>query len=121
MADLPVLPAYAQFVTDGYGEEFDPSVERTEMERGVAKERIINTDVIVELSGTLMFFSAAKQQAFMDWYFDTLGRIGWFTMTDPRTGSTLTARFKSGALGKLSQVASGWRASSRDVTLEYLR
>lgn len=115
------LPTYCRFVADGFGEEFDASVERTEMERGVAKQRIINTDVIVELSGTILFGSKQATEDFLEWYFDTIGRIDWFTMRDPRTRKQITARFKAGDIGKLTQVTSGWGHSSRNVTLEYLR
>ena len=114
-------PSYARFVADGSSEGFDPSVERTEMERGIAKQRILNTDVMVEISGTVLFQSTADITSFDTWYFDTIGRIGWFDFTHPRTGAVVTARIIGGQLGELVPQAGGFVIASREVKVEYLR
>lgn len=111
----------AEVLYSGYSESFDPSVERTEMERGVPKQRLINSRVLVKLKCSLFFRSAADQFAFEAWYFDTLKRIGWFQLEQPRTGEIITARFEGGGIGELLPLHTQFRYSKRDVTMEYLR
>lgn len=118
---MAALPTYVEIRFSGYGETFDPSVERTEMERGVPKERLINSQVMQELSMTLQFKGAANLQSFEDWYFDVIKRIGWFSMLHPRTGQPITARFKGGAIGTLVPLIPGFKLSTREVVIEYLR
>lgn len=111
----------AEVLYSGYSEAFDPSVERTEMERGVPKQRLINSQVLVKLKCILFFRSSADQSAFEAWYFDTLKRIGWFQLEQPRTGEIITARFEGGSIGELVPLHTRFRYSKRDVTMEYLR
>lgn len=106
---------------EGYGESFEPSVERSAMERGVPKQRVINARVLCELKTTVLFESAAAIELFDRWYFDTIGRVGWFDMEHPRTGTTISARFKGGDIGTLVPLTSGFGLARRDLTLEYLR
>lgn len=119
---MTVLPSYVQILFDGFGEEFDPSVERTEMERGVPKQRLLNTHVMAEIPVSLLFATQAATAAFEDWYFDVLRRIGWFQMPHPRTGATITARFKDGKIGRLAPRSPRMTCYVRTgVVLEYLR
>lgn len=106
---------------DGYGEEFDPSIERTEMERGAPKQRRLNTQVMDEISVRLMFTSKADVDAFDAWYFDTIERIGWFDFTHPRTGAVIKARFKEASIGRLEVLIPDFSYCYRDVVLEYMR
>jgi len=115
------FPSYARVLVDGFGESFDPSVERTEMERGMPKERLLNSGVLMELPCTLLFFSAADAAAFETWYFDTIRRIGNFNFLHPRTGAVVLARFKGGNIGTLAPVSPGFGQLVRQVTIEYLR
>ena len=118
---MAAWPAYAPFLMGGFEESFDPSVERTEMERGVPKMRVLNSQVMAKLSGTVLFQSTADIAAFETWYFTELKRIGWFQIVHPRTRATITARFEGGALGALSPIAPRFYVASRPVTLEYMR
>ena len=119
---MATLPSYAQILFDGFGEEFDPSVERTEMERGVAKQRLLNTQVMAEIPVSLLFATPADTAAFEDWYFGVLRRIDWFQMPHPRTGATITARFKGGKIGRLAPRSPRMTRYVRTgVVLEYLR
>lgn len=113
-------PTYAKFEIDTI-EDFDPSVERVEMERGIAKQRIINSDVMVELRGTVVFTKKTDIAAFETWYFNTIGRVGWFDFTHPRTKVTVQARIQGGVLGPLVPIRRGFGCASRQLTLEYLR
>jgi hypothetical protein len=119
---MATLPSYVHILFAGFGEEFDPAVERTEMERGVPKQRLINTSVLVEVSASLLFDSEADTEAFDIWYFETIQRIGWFQMTQPRTGQTITARFKGGKIGKLAPRSPRMdRFTRTGITIEYQR
>jgi hypothetical protein len=115
------LPDYVCIEVAGYGEKFDPSVQRTEMERGVPKQRLLNTHVMQELSCSLLFKSPADTAAFEAWYFGDIGRIGYFTFTHPRTGATHNGRFKGGDIGTLTPVNNRRHKWRRSATLEYLR
>jgi hypothetical protein len=77
------LPDYLTILLDDTGEEFDPGVIKSEMERGMAKQRVGQSRVVVEVPVTLLFDSAADAESFYDWYFNTIKRIGFFTWTDP--------------------------------------
>lgn len=118
---MATFPTYVEVRFAGYGETFDPSVERTEMERGVPKQRLINSQVMQELAMTLQFKGPADLENFEDWYFDEIKRIGWFSMAHPRTGQTITARFKGGSIGTLTPLIPGFKLSTRDVVVEYIR
>jgi len=118
---MPVWPTYAKLLMEGYSEEFDPSIERTEMERGIPKERVLNSQVLDSITATVLFRSAGDIAAFDAWYFTDVKRVGWFTMAHPRTGAAISARFQAGKLGRLSPIAPGFGAAMREVVLEYLR
>lgn len=115
------LPDYVTMLLDEAGEEFDPGVVKSPMERGLAKQRVGSSRVVVEVSAALLFDSAEDAGRFEDWYFNDIGRIGFFTWTDPRTGGTRAGRFKDGAIGKLVPTIAEYAQSKRSVTLEYLR
>jgi len=118
---MAIFPNDICILTGSYGESFDPSVERTEMERGVPKHRLVNTQVLAKIKCSLLFNSSANVDAFEVWYFQTIGRIGWFTVDHPRTSAPITARFENGALGELAAVNNNRKRWRREVTLEYLR
>lgn len=118
---MATLPSYVTILFDGFGEEFDPSVLRIEMERGVPKQRVINTHVMQEVAARLLFKSKADAASFEAWYFDTIERIGWFDFVHPRTGVTVSGRFKEGRIGQLIPLVPDFSWSARDVVLEYLR
>lgn len=113
------LPSYTTVLFSGLSDSFDPSVTRTEMERGPAKQAIKNSQVLRSINATLMFQSRADALAFETWYFDTIKRIGWFEFHDTRDGQTRSVRFRGGDIGTLTPVRIGFDVSQRNVTLEY--
>lgn len=115
------LPAYTVVRMTGFSEDIEPSVQRTEMERGVAKQRVINTHVVVTANMSFLFMTSADAAAFEAWYFDVIKRVQWFTMTHPRTGATITARFPGGAIGELRSIAGTDHLWQRDLSVEYMR
>ena len=115
------LPSNLTMLIDDAGEEFDPGVIESPMERGLSKMRVGQSRVVVSVPCTLLFDSVQAADAFEDWYFNTIRRIGFFTWVDPRTNAMRTGRFKGGAIGKLVPTIAGYAQSKRTVTLEYLR
>ncbi|WP_349984447.1 hypothetical protein ABRP17_016645 [Stenotrophomonas sp. WHRI 8082] len=113
-------PSYATVRFSGLAEGFDPSVDRVEMERGVPKESIINSDVIFQIQATVLFKTPEDSDSFEAWYFNDIKRIGWFSIRHPRKGP-LTARIVGGNIGMLSPQAPRFFFSQRTMTLEYLR
>jgi len=118
---MPSFPIYAEILFAGYSESFDPSVQRTEMERGVPKQRLLNTQVLVKINASIFFRSAVDVEAFESWYFDDIQRIGWFEMPHPRTDQPVQARFENGGIGSLVPLNTLFRVARRDVVIEYLR
>lgn len=115
------LPDYVTMLLDEAGEEFDPGVVKSEMERGLPKQRVGSNRVVVSVSASFLFDSAEDATRFEDWYFGEIRRIGFFTWLDPRTGGVRTGRFKDGAIGKLVPTIAEYAQSKRSVILEYLR
>lgn len=118
---MAALPSYVTVLFDGYGEAMKPSVERVEMERGMPKQRRINSRPMVEVTARLLFKDAADASAFEVWYVDEIKQAGQFTLTHPRTGGTITAQFKGGDIGTLVPMIPDFSWCQRTVTLEHLR
>lgn len=118
---MSVWPAYAEIRFADYGEDFDPSVERTEMERGIPKQRLLNTDVLQTIEASVQFRSAQAVEDFERWYFIDVKRIGWFSMEHPRTGEPINARFQNGRIGRLQPLNTLFRFAKRDLVIEYVR
>lgn len=118
---MATLPSYVCIEQGGWSEAASPSVERVEMDRGPAKQRLVNSRRFPQVTATFVFKSRADAIAFEDWYdYDILG-IGWFDMIHPLRGTTIQARFVGGDIGELTPRGRGFDVSSRTVTLEYLR
>jgi hypothetical protein len=117
---MAALPDYVSLLLAGQADSFDPGVVRSEMERGLAKQRVGNSRVVRKLSATLQFESNADVNAFEDWYFNTIRRIGFFDVRHPRTGVLTPMRFENGSIGELTPAVNGYRIASRAVVLEYL-
>lgn len=118
---MEIFPTVARVTFDGQVRSFDPSVERTEMERGVPRQRLLNSQVLVKQSMTLYFASIGDVTTFEDWYFDVIKRIGWFEMVHPYSGQTIKARFENGALGDLVPDEKLTGDFKMDTVVEYLR
>ncbi|MCC4588767.1 hypothetical protein LL962_16940 [Xanthomonas sp. NCPPB 1067] len=115
------FPPNIRLLAGDLGEEPEPSVQRTEMERGPAKQAIINTRVMVELPITMVFLTAESMVAFDDFYFDEIGRVGYFDMVHPRTRKLVSARFKGGAVGRLQAANAEFTQGTRQAVLEFRR
>lgn len=118
---MAVLPSYVVVLLDGYSEEFDAGVIKSDMERGLSKYRVGQSRVVTTVAVNLAFESADDANSFEAWYFNDIKRIGWFDFQDPRTNVLRSVRFKDGALGQLQPMSGGFGLSRRSATLEYLR
>lgn len=116
------LPDYARIMFDGHGIEFDPGVIKSEMEKGLPKMRVGQNRVVMNVNAYLLFATVQASIDFEDWYFNTIKRIGFFTIPDPRIeGQTLTVRFKDADIGKLEPMTGAYAVSRRAVIFECLR
>lgn len=115
------LPPYVTILLGSAEEEFDPGVISSEMERGLSKQRLSSARVVMRVACTLHFQSRQDTLAFDGWYFETIKRIGWFDILDPRTRQLRSVRFAGGSIGKLTALSGGFSVAQRAVVLEYLR
>lgn len=114
------LPSYVRVLVDA-SEGFDPAVERVEMERGPAKEKLRNSRVYMQPQITLWFGHYLDAMAFETWYFETIKRIGWFDFYHPLRRQTVTARFIGGDIGQLQLLGPGGTPCQRQMQIEYIR
>lgn len=118
---MATFPSYVKFEWRT-AEEPAPVVLRSEMERGVAKQRRIAADTTVKQPLTLLFDSDAAATNFENWvYTDIGGGADWFDFTSPRTGGTVSARIVGGDIGRLEPAVRTWARSMRQITIEYVR
>jgi len=115
-------PSYVKIGWKDSGEKPRPVVERSDMERGIAKQRRISADTVVEVPVTVYFDTAAHAADFETWvYVDLNGGVNWFDFTLPRTGAVVQARIVGGDIGILKPALNTWARSMRQMKLEYVR
>lgn len=106
----------------GIAEQAVTTVARSEMERGIARQRRTAADALVSMTLPLVFTSAQASAAFETWFYaDALAGAAWFDFTHPRTGSVVQARVVGGDLGALTPMAESFRVAERTLTIEYIR
>jgi len=113
------LPTYARAIMASASDTPKPLVDRVEMDRGPAQQRLNGPRVLFNSAIELLFESQNDVNSFIDWYVTTLGVVGWFTMKHPRTGATITARFPMGTLGDIVPIIGGYGMSSVTTAIEY--
>lgn len=115
----PTLPSYVLMGWKDMGEQHKPVVERSEMDRGIPKQRRIAADTIVTVTATLFFNSKVNAENFETWFYSE--GMGWFDFTLPRTGAVTQGRIVGGDIGTLVPATKTWAYSQRQVKLEYVR
>lgn len=116
------FPAYVKLGWKDSGEQPKPVVARTDMERGIAKQRRIAADTVVTMEITAYFDTALEASDFEDWiYLDIGGGADWFDFTHPRTGAVVLARIVGGDIGKLVPSNRTWSMTMRQFKIEYVR
>jgi len=119
---MATFPSYVRVGWKDSGEQSTPVVVRSEMERGIAKQRRIAADTVVTVPLTLYFNTAADAAAFETWVYTVIaGGASWFDFTSPRTGGTVSARIVGGDIGQLTPSTATWARSQRSLKLEYVR
>ena len=119
---MATLPSYVYVQLRGAGERPTPVVVRSEMERGIAKQRRIAADSVVQVPAMLFFRTQADAAAFETWFFEDIAAgADWFDWTNPRTGLVQEVRIVGGDIGTLEPLSNAWAYAERPVTLEYVR
>lgn len=119
---MAIFPSYVDALVDGYGEGHSNIIERTEMDRGIPKQRRVQSDVLVTVSLNLLFSSNADATNFETWFYsDAQAGAAWFDWTDPRTGAVRQARAVGGTLGPLTPGVGDFSFLTRPLQIEYLR
>lgn len=115
---MATFPEYAQIIEEGYSEEADHGVLRTEMDGGLAKQRARWSKPIVTRDATIVVRSDADKEAFDAWIDDDLmGGAGWFDWTVPRTERIVKARIVGGKYQWGEPIGITWKATCQIETL----
>lgn len=102
---METFPAYARIRLEGFAENRESALLRSDMESGPPKQANIKSRVLVTRPVSLLFVTLADYQSFTAWYKTNINEgADWFTWTDPVSGTSKDARFAEGGL-KASPVA----------------
>lgn len=94
---MATLPTYINVLFDGYSQKRESALLRSEMEYGPPKQAKTKSLVMITRSAKLYLASKANFQSFETWYRTDINEgVSWFNMTDPVSGSTISARFVGG-------------------------
>ena len=95
---MATWPSYARILRDGYAENPESALLRTDMESGPAKQVMIKSKVLVQRPITVLISSASDYSSWLTWFQTTIHRgADWFDWTDPRTASIKSARIVGGS------------------------
>ena len=96
---MATFPTYAKILADGYAEQRESALLRTEMESGPPKQAKIKSRVLVTRPVSILLRSRADYLNFVTWFSKTLHEgSDWFDFTDPVTRTVKLARFVGGGL-----------------------
>lgn len=113
--------AIAELLLDDFSaDDFEPAVRVTQMERGMPRSEVLNTEVVRTLSATAWFRSRADILAFDDWYFNTIKRVGYFELFHPKYQQTVSASFQGGKLGTLVPMTGGFHSGKRQLVFQFM-
>ena len=119
---MAAFPSNVKFGFKDLGEEPGDIVARTEMERGVPKQRRTQADVLVKQTITMYFDTKAEAASFETFFYTTINAgQDWFDWTDVRTGVVVQARAVKGHLGPLRAVTRDFTRSMREMPIEWLK
>ena len=119
---MAAFPSYVKLGWRESSEEHKPVVTRSEMDRGIAKQRRIAADTVVTVPTTTYFDTALEASDFEDWVYQQIGGgADWFDFTNPRTGLVVQARIVGGDIGKLVPSNRMWSKTMRQLKVEYVR
>jgi len=94
---MAALPSYVRILFEGYTQQRDSGLLRTEMESGPPRQARFKTRVMITRQARLYISSKANFAAFETWFMNDLaGGSLFFDMADPVSGATIQARFVGG-------------------------
>jgi hypothetical protein len=119
---MATFPTYVKILI-GSSESPKSVVVRSEMERGVPKQRRLSSDSMVTVPVDLFFETKQNAIDFETWVYSQIGGgANWFSWKNPRTSAVVQARIVAGELGSLKPATGVWSGMSmRSLNLEYLR
>lgn len=120
---MATFPSYVVVRFAGFSQQDSNLIERSDMDKGVAKTRRVQTDPVVTVSATLYFRSAADVQRYRQWFYSAGGAnagAAWFDMTDPRTLQVRQCRLVASSNGPLTPLAKRFAKASQTVAFEYV-
>lgn len=93
---MPAWPNTGKLLSEGFGNEPQSAVARTEMDSGPAKQRRVRGLVEHPRSCTY-FMTSAERDTWLAWFRDDIDRgAKWFDWPDPVSGNTVSARIVGG-------------------------
>ena len=96
---MATFPSYAKILLDGFGEQRESALLRTEMESGPQKQVKIKSRVMVTRPVQIILPSKADYNSFITWYRDTINEgANWFDWLDPVSSSTKSVRFNGSGI-----------------------
>lgn len=112
------FPSYATILIDGYNEEADFGVLRTDMDSGIGKQRPRFSMPIITRNVTIMVCSDTHKERFDDWFDDDLnGGTGWFKLLLPRPERIVQARIIDGKFTWSAPQLQSWTGTCKLETL----
>jgi hypothetical protein len=91
---MPAFPAYAVLLFEGFSEQRESALLRTEMEDGPPKQVRIRGKVLVTRPIKIGLNSLQDYRSFIAWFSNDLAEGSlWFDFNDPVSGTTKQARF----------------------------
>jgi hypothetical protein len=96
---MATLPSVAKILFEGFSEQRESALMRTEMESGPPRQVKTKSRIMIKRPISMLFSTKADYLSFLSWYSTDINEgADWFQMTDPVTGSTIDARFVAGTL-----------------------
>lgn len=94
---MPALPSYVQIAFDGYTEEKQSGILRSDFESGPPRQARFKSRTMRTRQANLFFESRSDYLSFCDWFdIDLKQGALFFDMTDPVTKNDIQARFVGG-------------------------
>lgn len=111
---MATLPSYVKVLFDGYSEQKESGIIRTEFENGPPRQARFKSRTMKTRSAKLYIDSNANFQSFETWFVEDIQQGAlFFNMTDPVKGTTVEARFVGGVYSArpLSSSMNKWEVS----------
>ena len=113
---MATWPTYAKILVDGFAEQRESALMRTEMESGPPRQTKVKSRVMVTRPVNIYLETLADYASFKTWFGTTINEgADWFTWTDPIDGASKSARFAGGGLSAMplpGLTTSRWRISA---------